>query len=381
MKIILFIGHHKVGSSALQSCLAQNAVKLAARGVLYPAVDALGFDRLMSGDTSDLDAWLLPPNVREAHNALAFSMIHDHNGSPVPRLHADLPSTEAMLALIRRQAEILDPQVMILAAEVFSHFGHIGGGMIERLTGAFPGAEIHLTATLRRVDDYLISWHGQRLRFGQQVRALPKGALAHYMKTIHFDYRKMLKGWVTALPEVPLTLRSYDAVLAAGGSVQDFMAQDFMAGIDLPPDLLGPEGQADGRLAERRINAGLHRALIEIARHANLGLDKAEAEEVFRTLLHLGPLLDLPASSQIELYGTAARASLVAQFAPINDWLVALAGAPLFADLDQMATLRPYAENEVNRAALTQLLAAHAGEFSPAARGFLAGLELSPNYA
>ncbi|SMY09318.1 hypothetical protein [Flavimaricola marinus] len=372
MKIILFIGHHKVGSSALQSYLAQNAVALLRQGVLYPAVEALGFERLSSGDVDDIEPWLLPPNLREAHNALAFSMIHDHNGSPVPPLHSDLPSTDEMLALIQRQVDLFNPEVMVLAAEVFSHFGNINCNLIKRLTGAFPGAEIQLSATLRRVDDYLISWHGQRLRFGQKVRALPGGALSHYVKTIHFDYRKMLQGWVATLPEAPLTLRTYAEVMAAGGSVKDFMAQ---AGLPMP----APSGTDRGE--ERRINAGLHRALIEIARQGNATLSPQDAADMFRVLLQIGPELDLPLSPQIELYGAAARTRLVNQFVPVNDWLVKLVDRPVFADLDQMGHLRDVPEFEANKAALAQLTKSpYAKEFRPAARSFLAGLELAPNY-
>lgn len=375
MKIILFIGHHKVGSSALQGYLAQNAPALARQGVLYPAVEEQGLARMLSEDGRGAGPGYLPPNLREPHNALAFSMIHDHNGSPVPALHPDLPPTDAMLEIIRDQIARFAPQVVILAAEVFAHFGNMKGGMIARLTGALtdtaPEAAIRLTATLRRVDDYLISWHGQRLRFGQKVRALPQGALNHYMGTIHFDYRKMLEGWVTALPEAELRLRPYGGVLAAGGSVADFMAQPGL------PELSGVAVPSDD---VQRVNTGLHRGLIEIARRCNDALEPEDAGDVFRVLLQLGPTLDLPRPSAVELYGAEARNRLVTRFAPIKSWLETLSDRPLLPDLTEIARLRPYPEHEVNRAALAQLTGTHAMAFAPRARAFLAGLELVPNY-
>ena len=367
MKIILFIGHHKVGSSALQDYLSAHALALLRQGVLYPAVEGQGMAlllrRALSGETPEP----LPPNLREAHNALAFRMIAEHNGSAVPALHPGLPPAADMLRMIQRQVEVFEPRVMILAAEVFSHFANLSTDMIAELAGAFPGAEIALTATLRRVDDYLVSWHGQRLRFGHQVRALPQGALAHYVKTIHFDYRLMLEGWTETLPEASLRLRPYDAVMAAGGSVQDFMT-----GFDLP--LPAPPGAAP-------VNAGLHRGLIEIARQANAALEPEDAADLFRVLLRLGPALDLPPSSGIELYGAAARARMAARFAPINDWLSERAGAPFFADAARIAELRPHPEIAANRAALAQLTGAHRAAFAPAAQAFLDGLEPAPNYS
>lgn len=368
MKIILFIGHHKVGSSALQDYLARNAVALLEQGVLYPAIDPAGVARLRAGGAAEPASLSLPPNLREAHNALAFSMIADQTGSPIPPLHQNLPSTDEMLATIGRQVEMFQPQVVILAAEVFSHFANISGALIARLLAALPKAEIQLTATFRRVDDYLVSWHGQRLRFGQIVRPLPQGAMGHYFKTIHFDYRKMLRGWIQALPPARRVLRPYDAVMAAGGSVQDFMAQ---SGLPLPV----------AEQADARVNQGLHRGLIEIASRSNASLEHEDAQDVFRVLLRLGPLLDLPASSQIELYGAEARERLASRFTPIHNWLSALVREPFFADIDELRVLRPHAEHPIACLALEQLRDAHLREFAPAARAFLTGLRLTPNYA
>ena len=42
MDLILFMGHHKVGSSALQMFLARNWLPLARAGILYPAVEPQG---------------------------------------------------------------------------------------------------------------------------------------------------------------------------------------------------------------------------------------------------------------------------------------------------------------------------------------------------
>ena len=43
MKIIIYIGHHKVGSTALQVFLSQNWLALVRAGILYPSVETSGF--------------------------------------------------------------------------------------------------------------------------------------------------------------------------------------------------------------------------------------------------------------------------------------------------------------------------------------------------
>ena len=48
-RLILFIGHHKVGSTSLQDFFARNAVALAGDGVLYPFVDFQGLSYLVGG--------------------------------------------------------------------------------------------------------------------------------------------------------------------------------------------------------------------------------------------------------------------------------------------------------------------------------------------
>jgi hypothetical protein len=369
MKLILFIGHHKVGSSALQTYLARNALPLLRRGILYPAVEGQGMATLLAMAIKGQDApeSPLPVNFREAHNALAFAMLSAQDGRPLPALHEGLPPAEAMLTTILRQIEVFDPHTVILAAEVFANFAAVSPSLITALADHFAGAEIHLTATLRQVDDYLVSWHGQRLRFGQTPKSLPGGALQRYYSTIHFDYRSMLEGWITGLPDATLRLRAYDEVLATGGAVQDFLAA---YGIDPVP----------GHPVEPRVNTSLHRGLLEIARQANYKLGAADKHEMFHLLLALGRKLDLPPAAEIEMFGAAARTDMATRFAPLQDWLSGVAGRPFLGDPAALTTLRPIPEHAVNVAALAQLRGAHLADFPAAAQDFLGNMTLPPNF-
>lgn len=369
MQVILFVGHHKVGSSALQNYLAQNALALIERGILYPATESEGLTTLLTMAMAGKEMPLvpLPVNLTEAHNALAFRMISDITEKPIPALHQGLPSTETMLTTVKRQIDIFQPEVVILAAEVFANFAAVSPALIDRLQQFFDGADITVTATLRRIDDYLVSWHGQRLRFGQAPRALPNGALNHYYRNIHFNYHKMLQSWIKHMPRAQIRLRSYDQVRAAGGSVQDLMTQ---AGLPMPSD----------PARARRANESLHRGLIEIARQGNAALEAGPAHQLFLSLLRLGPKLDLPPASEVEMYGAPARAQMLERFTPIHDWLCERTGNTFFPDLEDIARTRSQAEYEINRAALSQIRSRHMGDVPAGARDFLAKLEIAPNH-
>lgn len=375
MKLIAFLGHHKVGSSALQTYLGRNALALLRRDILYPAVEGQGLATLLSMALSNPDGTMpdwpegidQPVNLREAHNALAFAMLAEHRGKDVPPLHEGLPRSGDMLRIIERQIEVFSPEVTILAAEVFANFAPISPKLIRRLLRSFSGAEITFTATLRRPDEYLVAWHGQRMRFGQKVAPLP-AALDNYVRNLHFNYRKMLEGWITACPEADLRLRTYDDVRQAGGSVQDFM-NGF--GLPLPED--------PARIP--RVNESLHRAFFEIARQANATLPPGAGQELFQRLLGLGGHPDLPDRNEIEMYGAEARARMADAFAPIHDWLGEVSGrAPFFEDVEEIGRMRPVPEYDAARAALAILRGPAGAELPEGLREFLASLELGPNF-
>src|SRR5690606_24095591 len=118
-----------------------------------------------------------------------------HGGHrPVPPGHDRLPSLGQMEHAIRQQIRFFAPHTVILAAEVFAHFAAHSEDLIRRLHDLFAGADFTIVATLRRIDDYLASWHGQRFKFGHKVAPLRDDGLDDYLSGIHFDYRLMIEG-------------------------------------------------------------------------------------------------------------------------------------------------------------------------------------------
>ncbi len=345
MKVIIYFGHHKVGSTALQAFLANNALQLLQQGILYPAVESQGSAHMLALATGrrrapDLNCM----NLREPHNALAFRMLaQDSPKKTTPPWHGALPPLHAMLRAIRHQVEILVPDTVILCSEVFSNFGPSKPALIAQLKKQFPDADFELYCTLRRPDDYMASWFGQRLRFGRKLDALDHGTALADTRSIHFDYQKMIAPWVAAFPDAKLHLRNYAEVLAAGGSVQDFTTQ---VGCQFPRNVSyeGPNNQ------------GLPRSSYEIVRRAFHDLPTEQANMVLQFFLRRGKSLTPVPDKKVELYGADLRQQLADQFDPINRYLGTLIQTDqFFEDLDQMRQPRPVSLDDANRSLLQTL--------------------------
>jgi len=252
-----------------------------------------------------------------------------------------------MMNAIHQQVRFFAPHTMILAAEVFANFNaaapELIQSLIQQLLRFFPSAEFTVMATLRRIDEYLASWHGQRLKFGHAIEPLRTDGVEAYIKGIHFDYRLMVEGWLQALPKAQVILRDYAAVRKAGGSVVDFITQNRL---DIPK----------GLAPERHENDSLHRGVYEIMRQGIIGLPRNQANALRSEIRDLTPRLRLPASNQIELFGSHNRQQLVDRFAPINRYLGEIAGrSAFFEDLEQAREVLSIPEEEVSGQALKQI--------------------------
>jgi hypothetical protein len=371
MRVVIFVGHHKVGSSALQQHLGAVAPALVRQGLLYPAVTQRDFEALQSAVKSGATTQKPVRNVAEAHNALAFSMLADETGGTVPGFHENLPPTAEMFSLIREQIALFQPDTLVLAAEVFANFAAVNPDLIRTLyseLGLIASDDIEIFTYLRRIDEYLVSWHGQRVRFGQKIRALPGKALANYIKGIHFDYRLMIEAWQTARPGTGFVLRPYDNVVKRDGSVAIFASA---MGLDLPP----VEKSAN------TVNQSIHRAVLDFARQANFDLEDHEKPKFFNAMLRVSTQLDVTPPAQIEMFGLTARIMMYDRFAPINDWLSNLHGAPLFEDLDKVKEMRPIDEAYANIDALAHIKSSLMHEFTKPEKAFVLQLAVSRNFA
>jgi len=361
--LVIFMGHHKVGSSSLQSWLSTNWLALARAGILYPAVEMQGLaTNLAAALRGEVDPEATNPiNVREAHNALAFKMMAESaEQREVPPWHQKLPPSGQMIRAIRQQALMIQPKAVVLCSEVFANFGPMPPRLLKRLKTLFPKARVRIVCTLRRPDSYVTSWHGQRLKFGHHLRALREDGLEEHFGSIHFNYRRMLGKWVEAFPKAEFAFRDYSEVLASGGSVPDFR---IASGLEWPEGLVEVENS----------NPSLPLAAMEIARRGNLELPGGAAKALREHLIASGKRLDYVANSEVEMFGEANRALMLERFAPIDAWLGQVVGRPrFFADLDEVGQVRPVPEMEAAREGLERVRAdAGLAELRRDARGFV----------
>ena len=343
MKVVFYIGHHKVGSTALQVYLSQNWLRLAQAGILYPAVEMRGFANNLGKALGNGDeAAELPVNIREPHSALAYRMMSEVSNRRVPEQFRKLPAPVQMFEALRAQLRWIRPRAVVLCSEAFSNFGEVRPDLIDRLCSAFPDAEFEVYCALRRPDEYLVSWHGQRLKVGERVAPLSDGGTQPYFSHIHFNYRMAVEAWTRRVPGVRLMIRNYSDILAAGGSTEDFTAQ---VGIDFP----------GGMIPASRANKSLPRAGLEIVRRANHELEPAQAQALRQYLLEADDLDPIPARD-IEMFGAELRAEMAERFAPIHAWLSELTGQEaFFPDIDEMMKSCPVPEREAVADLLAQI--------------------------
>ncbi|KAA9005088.1 hypothetical protein [Histidinibacterium aquaticum] len=341
MRTILFIGHHKVGSTALQDFLSRNGRAFLKSGLLYPPVEAEGQALLLKSALwpRRIRRKALPINAREPHNALAFQMLAETKTGRVPPFHRNLPPSGQMLRTIETLTEHHAPETLVLASEVMGRLGQ-KPDLISRLRDSLPEGEIHLVAAFRRIDDHLPSWHSQRLKFGHKVPSLSGRGVEFYRKTIHFNYMSMLRGWLKVLPEARLHLWSYGEVMASGGLIEKFLGEF---------GIRRPWLASDATMT----NPSLHRGIYEIVRRANQELPPEEAKRLRALLSKSADTLGLPASRSIELFGEPMRQQMLEEFAPIDAKLGELAGrSGFFDDLNAVTRILPHPEAKVAPQAL-----------------------------
>ncbi|MFT5967178.1 MAG: hypothetical protein ACI9ND_001091 [Yoonia sp.] len=362
MKLILYIGHHKVGSTALQVFLSQNSCGLLRAGILYPCVEVQGFSQLLAraiggGDTPGY----LPGNLREPHSALAYKMIQETVGHPVPPQYKMLPAVSQMMHAIKQQIAYLKPHTTILCSEAFANFGEVNPTLIAQLRAEFPEAEIEIYCALRRPDTYLTAWHGQRLKVGEPLAPLRENGGYEYFDTIHTDYRRVVAPWIQNMSNTDIKLRNYADITATGGSPQDLFQTMGLT----TPDGLHPVG---------RPNRSLPLAAIEIIRRGNMIFSPPEMHKFNQHMIQKAHLIAVDPNDDIEVMSPKLRKKLHDYVKPVQDYLNTVSGSEgFFPDLDQVGVSRPIPELEATARYLKEIDPATMP--TEASKGFIAALQ------
>ena len=346
MKLVIFIGHFKTGSTSLQRFLANNYFSLLNRGILYPSVESMGMAHNISTALRGRDQSCngLSLNVTEPHNALAVRLLNEENNHHVPPYYPNLPGGFRMFDALDSQIHTLAPDTMILCAEVFALFGGTKTQKsLKRMARRFAEHDVTLYCSIRRPDEYLSSWHRQRLKFGGKLEPLRGKAFGAYRKTVHFQHDLMVNGWLEHFPDARLVLRDYRDVLRGGGSVGDFFYHAVGRDVsDLPA--VKPE------------NPSVPCAYAEIGRRALRELELPVARPFIAWLVRHADSVDHAADRDVEVFGADTRKALYEGYAPIHDALGALSGKPpFFSDFEDIGRVRPVSDLEAASEVLPKL--------------------------
>lgn len=341
MKFVIFIGQHKVGSTSLQLSLARNYVRLLKAGILYPTIHNPDLRRDMKTFAArHLGLTPVPMAVWEAHNALAHQMTYEAAGMPIPPWHSNLPSVDEIFDNISAQIRRHDPHTVVICSETMSTFAGIEPRMIARLAQFTKGHEVQIMCTLRRPDEYIVSWHGQRMKIGERVLPM-RYALSDYLDTVHLDYRLMLDGWRRYFKEAEFSCDSYSNVLGRGGSIPDFWHR---TGLSAPEGMVPP----------RKTNPSIPLAALEIVRRCNHMLPKDTASALCHWVIRKSHELGAEKNRNVEILGAENRERLWEHFAPVSTYLDTFR-APFFEDLEDVTKPRPVPGREAARKLLPRL--------------------------
>lgn len=347
MKLVIFIGHFKTGSSSIQSFLSSNYLALLNAGILYPSIESQGLSRNLAVIRAGRDRSTAGDslNIIEPHNALALRLKNEDDGHGIPPYYPAPPSGFQMLQFLHNQIHELQPESVILCSEVFALLGMTATASgVTRLAKRFASYDVTIYCNLRRPDEYLSSWHRQRLKFGARVEPLSGSGLDEYLDSAHFQQVAMIEGWMRHFPNAHLVLRNFDEVRKQGGSIVDFMRHSslaFPAGLHIPRDQ----------------NPSVPSAFAEIGRRAILELPRDQAAEIVRWLTSARTRVRHPGDGDVEMFGPTNRARLADRFSSIATMLDRMTGdAPFYPDLDDMSRLRPIDDFSAAEAALPDLV-------------------------
>lgn len=336
MRVICHIGHHKTGTTSLQAFMAQNSYELLKKGIYYPWVESRGAAHMLKKtlDRKDKKA-ILEWNIREAHNALAFKMMSEVDKAwNVPKFHPEIPHSNQMLIALHNQISALQPETTVIVSEVLSSLGKLRPNLIHKLRHGLRAAEqFHLWATIRRPDEYAVSWYGQEIRMGNAPSSLSNLETGVNYKGNRFNYVDVIKPWISQIQGCVFTLRPYSEVMKNGGSIEDFFTAL-------------PAKQGDFIPVEK-MNESIAPGALAVMRDINAKIGKEQSGPIRQRIIDLSHKMSLPSSKEVELLGQEQRRVMFERFKPIHKWLSDTSGRDaFFTDVEEMLVCKPVTEQE-----------------------------------
>jgi hypothetical protein len=203
--LIIHIGVHKTGTSAVQLTFQQNPLALATGGVLYPAAG------------------------RPKDPAFAFG----HHELPWMTLGRRVSSASLFEELLEEISKS-QAHTVVLSSEEFDRLDDNQALAIARL---LPGKK-KIVFYYRRQSDVLQGMYGTEACFVGEMRPI-----ADYAKTLtsELNYLRLARRWASAVGKDNLIIRPYDRTrFPAGDVVRDFLLATSMSHLHIPDGALDP---------------------------------------------------------------------------------------------------------------------------------------------
>lgn len=186
--LYIHIGFHKTGTTTIQQAIATNREKLSEIGIISP----------LSGLNSDT----------EAHHNIAWLLRN------YPPQHYR-PEKGSYKDLIQEICQSSHDKFLISSEE----FSTLEEKSVQKLRSALPeDIRAIIIVYLRRPEEWLPSWWGQKARMGYENKSLQQA-----IEVIEPDYLyKRIRNWVDCFGKENVYLRIYDEAIQSSGLLNDF---------------------------------------------------------------------------------------------------------------------------------------------------------------
>lgn len=253
MKLILHIGTHKAGSSAIQHFLSHNRERLREGGFCYPELG----------------------NGQAGHHDVAW-VIRSSAGGKIPKA-----VDQSVLSKLRRQLDRGDCHTAIVSSEEFEFA--TTPDQLRSIRKQLPAESTKIVVYLRRQDKYLVSEYGQHLKMPEtRYSGSIHDFYMRYDFSGRFNYLRALTRWANVFGTENLIVRPFEPSQFENGDLFGDVRLAFgLADIalEVPKDLKvnkGLSGPACVLLSHANrhdLDPEAHRALVELLYRHEAALD------------------------------------------------------------------------------------------------------------
>lgn len=266
MKLVLHIGAHKTGSTALQRHLQVNSAVLAESGIHYAAPDSA----ITSNEVADALAAGCVQAVHEFFNA--HVEMAKRRGARTVLVSAENFYGMTIVSALRRKRSCSDAIVQ----------EHV---LIRQLKNLIPSRidDHNIVCYFRRPDHFVESWYNQNIKGS----SLFDGTFTEFLRIVYpaLLYNSVLRIWADVFGQHKCTVRVYEE--CGGDILSDFLGS--VLDID-KSEFVRETTDANERLSRelveffaRHANERLSRDLVEFKREKNATIPHSEKATQYRT--------------------------------------------------------------------------------------------------